>query len=372
MTHANHSYRQQAAIQVAFAFSMALLVVTVPPAGGQWLDHRTPGIPRTADGKLDADAPAPRTAHGTPDLSGLWRQPVPPGYVIDIAADLPAEAVAPIASRLYELRLGEFGKDDPATIGCLPSGPRHIIGGSTADIVRIVQTPTLIVMVFESLASRQIHLDGRSLPKDPNPSFMGYSVGRWEGDTLVVETIGFNGRTWLDFGGHPHGDRLKTVERFRRTTFGRIEREVTLTDEEFYTQPIVLRLPMSFAPDTDMLEYVCAENPRSRPHLVGRTEQERKVVVAPDLLRRYVGTYRAAGPVLLGITEFTVFFENDQLFIRLNGKGRVPLTPLSTTTFSPRFLGTMEFVVAADGSVSRVISHAAEGGVRYERDGVTQ
>jgi hypothetical protein len=217
MIHADRSRRPQAAWAASgtFALSMALIVVTVPPAGAQWLDHRTPGIPRTADGKLDADAPAPRTAHGTPDLSGLWRQPVPPGYVIDIAADLPADAVAPIASHLYEQRLGELGKDDPATIGCLPSGPRHIIGGSTADIVRIVQTPTLIVMVFESLASRQIHLDGRSLPKDPNPSFMGYSVGRWEGDTLVVETIGFNGRTWLDFGGHPHGDRLKTVERFR-------------------------------------------------------------------------------------------------------------------------------------------------------------
>ena len=133
----------------------------------------------------------------------------------------------PAAAKLYEQRLSEFGRDDPGTIGCLPAGPRHILGGAIPSTVRIVQTPLMIVMLFEDLTHRQIHLDGRKLPDDPNPSFMGYSVGRWEGDTLVVETIGFNGRTWLDFGGHPYGEKLRTVERFRRVNFGGIDRQVS-------------------------------------------------------------------------------------------------------------------------------------------------
>ena len=172
------------------------------PAHAQWLKHPTVGIPRTADGKPDLNAPAPKFPDGTPDLSGFWNQPLEPAYGVDITADLRPEDVKPAASRLYDQRFREFGKDDPGNVGCLPSGTRHILGGLTAGRVRIVQTPLLIAMLFEDLAHRQIHLDGRQLPDDPNPSFMGYSVGRWEGDTLVVETSGFNGRTWLDLGGH--------------------------------------------------------------------------------------------------------------------------------------------------------------------------
>ena len=174
-----------------------------------------------------------------------------------------------------------------------------------------------MAMLFEDLAYRQIHLDGRKLPQDPNPSFMGYSVGKWEDDTLIVESMGFNGRTWLDFGGHPYGERLKTIERFRRISFGRLERQVTLIDEEFYKQPIVLDVPMTYAADTDMLEYVCAENPRSRPHLVGRTEAERGVVVPLTVLQRYVGTYDAMRTTtgLVGITTFTLSLENGR-FVR--------------------------------------------------------
>ena len=265
---------------------MIVLCFMTTAVDAQWLNQPTPGIPRTPDGQPHLTAPAPRTPEGRPDMSGLWRQPLSAPYISDITLDLPPDAVTPSAARLFEERLSEFGKDDPATIGCLPSGPRHIIGGPTADLVRIVQTPQMIAMIFEDLAHRQIHLDGRKLPEDPNPSFMGYSVGRWEEDTLVVETTGFNGRTWLDFGGHPHGERLRTIERFRRISFGRIERQITLIDEEFYKRPIVLDVPMNFAADTDMLEYVCAENPRSEPHLVGRTKAEREVVVPPTVLRR--------------------------------------------------------------------------------------
>jgi hypothetical protein len=333
----------------------------------QWLNQRTPGIPRTADGTPDLDAPVPRLASGTPDLSGYWSQRLPPVYMLDITADLPRDAVLPAAARLFEERLSEYGKDDPATIGCLPSGPRHIVGGPTAATVQIVQTPTMLVMMFEDLVHRRIHLDGRPLPIDPNPSFLGYSVGTWDGDTLIVETIGFNGRTWLDFGGHPHGERLKTIERFRRTSFGAIDREVTLIDEEFYRQPIVLRLPMTFTADTDMLEYVCNENPRSRPHLVGRTESERKVVVRPEILRRYEGSYDVVGENRGIIRQFSLSLENGVLYLSLNGKGRVPLQPMSQNTFSARVTGTLEFFVDASGKVTHVMSHTAEGDTRYQQ-----
>jgi hypothetical protein len=226
---------------------MIVLCLMTTPVAAQWLNYPSPGIPRTTDGKPNLAAPAPRSPDGTPDLSRLWRHPLSAPYVADITLDLPPDAVRPNAAKLFAERAGEFGRDRPATIGCLPSGPRHIIGGPTADLVRVVQTPAMIAMTFEDLAHRQIHLDGRNLPEDPRSSFMGYSVGRWEADTLVVETTGFNGRTWLDFGGHPYGERLKTIERFRRISFGRIERQITLIDEEFYTQPIVLDVPMSYA-----------------------------------------------------------------------------------------------------------------------------
>jgi len=195
---------------------------------------------------------------------------------------------------------------------------------------------------------------------------MGYSVGRWESDALVVETIGFNGRTWLDLGGHPTGEQLKTIERFRRVSFGRIEREVTLIDEEFYKRPIVVQASMTFAADTDMLEYVCNENPRSRPHLVGRTEQERKVVVRTDVLWRYVGTYDAVEPGL-NLRQFIVSLENGQLFVALNGKGRVPMVPLTDTTFSAHFPGTVQFISDTSGGVTHLLSISAEATRRFDR-----
>ena len=350
-------------------FAVLIILGLSAVADGQWLNQPTAGIPRDPEGKPKLDGPAPKSPDGRPDLSGLWRQPLAAPYILDITLDLPREAITPAATKLFEERLSEFGKDDPATIGCLPSGPRHIIGGPTAALVRVVQTGEMIVMTFEDLAHRQIHLDGRKLPMDPNPSFMGYSVGKWEADTLVVETTGFNGRTWLDFGGHPHGERLRTIERFRRVSFGRIERQVTLIDDEFYKQPIVLDVPMSYAADTDMLEYVCAENPRSRPHLIGRTEAERRLVVPPAMLQRYVGTYDAVAfstGAAFNTTSVTLSLENDRLFAVMNGRGRVPMTPTSETTFSSRLLN-LQFSVDASGNVTRAVSHAAEGMLEFRR-----
>jgi hypothetical protein len=284
----------------------------------------------------------------------------------DITTDLKPGDVQPWAAALYAQRMAEFGKDDPSTIGCLPLGPRHVTGGG---LRKIVQTPSLIVILHEDLAYRQVFMDGRPLPADPNPSFMGYSVGRWDGDTLVVESTGFNDRTWLDFGGHPHTEALRTTERYRRTSVGRIERQVTLEDPRADNAPVTIRADMTLAPDTDLLEFVCNENPRDRDrqHLVGRTAEERAVVVPPELLAKYVGVYELERPAGFGIRTIEITREGNQLWVALNGRGRLPMTPLSERMFSPRLIGTYEFVMDAQGTVTHLLTHSAEEVVRANK-----
>ena len=211
----------------------AILVAVTTPAGAQWLNIRHPRSHVWPMAKIDPAAPVPRAADGHPDLTGLWSFSVPPSLVGDIATDLKPDEVQPWAAALFAQRMSEFGKDNSSTIGCLPLGPRHVTGGG---LRKIVQTPGLIVILHPDLTYRQICMDGRPLT-DPNPRFMGYSVGRWEGDTLVVESSGFNDRTWLDIGGHPHTEALRTTERYRRTSFGKIERQVTLVDLVRSTRP---------------------------------------------------------------------------------------------------------------------------------------
>jgi hypothetical protein len=352
---------------------LAILLGVLFVAGGsdlsaQWLNYPDPRIPRTADGKPKLDAPAPRTPDGTPDLSGSWTLGTHPAYVLNIAADLDASAISPQADRLFNQRMGDFGKDDPSTIGCLPYGARAIVGRGRA---KVIQSPTLMVILFEDLSYRQIHLDGRALPADPSPSFMGYSVGHWDGDTLVVESNGFNDRTWLDFGGHPHSEKLKVVERLRRVSLGNVEREITLVDEEFYRQPIQIRGSMVLTPDSDLLEEVCTESANAKPHLVGRTPKERAVSVPASVLQGYVGTYDLVevpeGSSGFGIRSVTLSVAKGQLLIDLNGKGKIPMVPLSQTMFSPRLLGTYEFVMAAGGHATHILAHAAEGTYRFNR-----
>jgi hypothetical protein len=204
-------------------------------------------------------------------------------------------------------------------------------------------------------------MDGRTLPKDPSPSFMGYSVGRWEGDELVVESEGFKDTTWLDFGGHPHSESLHITERYRRTDLGHVQREVTLTDPKAFKKPIVVASDMSLTADTELLEYACTETPRERFHLVGRTAAEKKVRVAPAVLEKYVGDYDFKGSNAFGIRTITVSRAGGQLFVDFNGKGRTPLVALSQTMFSPRLLGTYEFVLGDAGVVTHVLVHGVEG-----------
>src|SRR5580765_2871552 len=270
--------------RLAAVLGMTLLSASAP---AQWLRQPTPGLPRTADGKPNLGAAAPRAADGHPDLTGLWQLGTEIGYAANITADLAAADIQPWAAALSRKRLEDFGKDDPEITGCMPGGPRHITRGG---LTKIIQTPVVIIFLFEDLAYRQIFLDGRQMPKDPNPTWMGYSIGRWDGDTLVVETSGFNDRTWLDFAGHPHSEALKMTERFHRRDFGHIDRQVTLEDPTVYAKPITLSGGGNLVADTDLIEYVC-ENEKDRAHLVGRTAQEKKVVVSRDVLATYVGVY---------------------------------------------------------------------------------
>jgi hypothetical protein len=349
--------------------AVAIVLVALEAAiGAQWLNQPTTGVPRLPDGKPNLKAPAPRTSDGKPDLSGLWTVDNPAAYVANIATDLARGDVQPWADTLYMRRLADLGKDDPGTIGCLPLGPRHITGGGTIRLAKIVQTPALMVVLYEDLAYRQIFLDGRDLPRDPNPSWMGYSVGHWEGEALVVDTVGFNDRTWLDFGGHPHTEALRMTERFQRADYGHMAVQVTIADPGAFAKPWSISTRMGLAADTELLEYVCAENERDRAHLVGRTEQERSVQVARSILERYVGVYEASRPnANFAVSLFTVTLEGDQLYVAFGGNGRIPLVPLSETTFSPRLLGSIEFVSDARGIVTHLIAHSTEEDTRAVR-----
>src|SRR5437764_7812026 len=271
-----------AVILMTFVFAAANA-----PASAQWIKTPTIGIPRDANGKPNLAAPAPRAADGRPDLSGLWQLGIEIGYAANITADLAASDIQPWAAALSRSRLEEFGKDDPEITGCKPGGPRHITRGG---LTKIIQTPALIVILFEDLSYRQIFLDGRTLPVDPNPAWMGYSVGRWDGDALVVESSGFNDRTWLDFAGHPHTDALRMTERLRRPRFGQLLLQITLVDPMVYAKPITMSAGGNFVADTDLIEYVC-ENEKDHVHLVGRTADEKKVVVPTSVLSTYVGVY---------------------------------------------------------------------------------
>ena len=244
----------------------ALASVLSAPVAAQWLNYPTPGIPRLPDGKPNLLAPAPRTADGKPDLSGIWRG-AGPLYRFNIAQDLKPEDIQPWAEALFLQRVRDSRKDSPLA-RCLPvSVPFH----NFFNLTRIVQTPALMVMLYESPNSphRTVFTDGRDLPKDPNPTWLGYSVGRWEGDTLVVTTAGFNDRAWLDSAGHPQTESLRLTERLRRRDFGHMDFEMTIDDPKVFTRPFTIKTERLLAPDTDLLEDVC-ENERDRSPYVRR------------------------------------------------------------------------------------------------------
>jgi hypothetical protein len=248
--------------------TIALAVLLAVTAPAQWLKFPTTGVPRTKDGKPDLAAPAPKTADGKPDLSGVWE--VKPGYTGNIAKDLkPGEVpFQPWAEALYKHRMETQGKEDPQAYCVLSGVPReHVVPYP----FKILHTNGMVVILYEALHSyRQIYMDGRPLPKDPNPQWMGYSIGHWEDDTLVVQSSGFVENNWLDNGGHPGTESLRLTERFHRRDFGHIDLQMTIDDPKAYTKPWKVNLEFTANPDTDLIEYVCSENEKDLNHLVGK------------------------------------------------------------------------------------------------------
>ena len=248
-------------------------------ASGQWLNYPTAGVPRTADGKPNLSAPAPRAADGKPDLSGLWTMETKraananfPGCdavsdeFINIATKLNGGLPYQTWARdLVKTRQSEQRVNDPMS-RCIPIGPvrLHTWNGPR----KLVQTPVLLIVMNEPDTSfRQIFTDGRPLPKDPNPSWNGYSTGKWEGDTLVVQTIGLRDRIWLDATGNPLTDAARITERFHRPDFGHLDVEITVDDPKAYTRPFTVTLHQVIKLDTDLLDYVCSENEKDAGRL---------------------------------------------------------------------------------------------------------
>lgn len=256
------------------------LLLIAPALLAQWPSYPTAGAPRTSDGEVDLDGPAPKTPDGRPDLSGIWNRGLPSsppegeGRGAIPFQNLPAMfrdglPFQPWAAELRQERLDSNSKDHPDA-HCLPLHPFQL--HSHPQPRKIVQTPGLVVILYESNGGlRQIFTDGRSLPDgDPQPWWYGYSVGRWEGDTLVVETTGLRDMGWLDEQGTPVSSEARMTERFRRPNYGTLEIQITIDDPKTFTEPWTIALTQRLMPDTELIEFVCAENNTSVQHLVGK------------------------------------------------------------------------------------------------------
>ena len=260
-------------------YATALILALAPAiAFGQWLDYPTPGVPRTLDGKPNLAAPTPRTADGKPDLSGMWGWETRANCgahcndfqisreFINIAATLKNSLpYQPWAADLVKKRTADQVQDP--NVHCMPRGAPRIW---TDDYYkRIFQVPGRVIILTErNMQYRQIFTDGRALPEDPNPTWNGYSTGKWEGDALVVETIGFRDDLWLDGNGNPLTNAGKMKERIRRPTYGTLEVEVTIDDPKAYTTPWTVTLNQPLVFDSELLDYYCLENEKDSLHMV--------------------------------------------------------------------------------------------------------
>ena len=258
----------------------SILLGVALPCAAQWGPHESGRVPHTAAGEPDLDAPPPRTADGKIDLSGVWQgvnvlggaqQPAiafsegpPVAGFLNIAQNMKEGApLKPEGEAILKQRRDANGRDNPEA-RCLPMG---IMQFHTQGAPRkLIQTRDLLVILYEaSMGIRQIFMDGRKAPSDdPQPWWYGYSVGRWDGDTLVIETTGLRDDGWLDVFGMPLTDAAKLTERFRRPSYGRMEIDVTIDDPKVYTKPWTVRVNQRIMPDQELLEFVCLENNRYR------------------------------------------------------------------------------------------------------------
>jgi len=268
-------------VRVTRCITVLAGVLLAAPLPAQWLNYPTAGVPRTSSGQPDLTGPAPKAADGKPDFSGMWTaaDPLPCDGVTRICGDLAITRQftnlgfglkdgLPYSEWAREEMKQRVGKVDPYTRCIAPGGPRmHLL----PTMKKMVQTPRLLVILDEYNASyRQIFLDGRPLPEDPQPTWNGYSSGHWESGTLVVESAGFRDDQWLDAGRSPMTSAAKVTERFRRPNFGNMEIEVTVNDPKAYTRPWTALVKQTAVLDTDLLDAICLENEKDLPHLPGK------------------------------------------------------------------------------------------------------
>jgi hypothetical protein len=348
-----------------FLVVLILFTITVP-ATAQWLDRPWPDIPRTVDGEPDLTAPAPRGLDDKPDFTGIWNGPPP-------VARLDPTNLQLWISELATQRQQDFYKERPL-FRCLPNGPET---ESFAGWKRFIQTPASIVILNENLTYRLIHMDGRELEANPITSWSGYSVGHWDGDTLVIDTFGFNDKTWVSRFGVSHTEALRVNERYRRPDFGHMQVEVTFTDPDAFATPWGFDMNMIVQADTEMLESVCERGSEDWSGSFSAIEAKR-VFVSPETLVQYVGVY--SGIYGGGERVYEISLIGGELIATIvsaysalglgaagleEGAPRT-LVPFSETLFDGLGLG-YRFIVNDDGEVeSFIISHVS-GDYTYSR-----
>jgi hypothetical protein len=265
---------------------LLIAIIAVPAIGlGQWVQYPTADVPRRPDGTPNLMAPTPRLSDGKPDFSGLWhvtlRNPCNPAVnrlsncteiggsplARNIGASLPGGLpFQPWAAEIVKQRTADDSRDDPH-VRCLPDNPPRHWG--LPHLNKIVHTPKLLVVLYEVNAMyRQIFTDGRPLPDDPTPGWMGYSTARWDGDTLIVQTTGFRDNLWMDLGGTPMSDAAKLTERLRRPNYGNLEIEITVDDSKVFTKPWTVRMDQSIELDTELIDEICLENEKSYERMI--------------------------------------------------------------------------------------------------------
>jgi hypothetical protein len=336
----------------------AAFIALTTTVGAQWLNHPTPGLPRGADGKPNLTAPAPRTADGKPDFTGVWMGPE--------RAPNPAPGdVQPWVNEAIHHHAQDFFKERPM-FRCLPSGPATFSQSTGGGVWKqIVQTSNLIVILNDDLTYRRVFMDGRTLEVNPIPSWMGYSVGRWEGETLVVESFGFNDRTWLNGRGLQHTEGLRMTERYTRQDVGHLRIDVTFSDPDAYKKPVPLSVDMTLAADTEILERVC-ESGSERWVGTASDAQSAAVTVPIEVLSRYVGVY--AGFWGANPRKVDVALANGQLVVHINDRPEpLPLTPLSEKLFESTEGLAYDFVTNGSGPATGVVEIHVTGGYQYAR-----
>jgi hypothetical protein len=265
---------------------VTIVLISATGVSAQWVNHPDPRTPRTKDGKPNLTAPPPRL-NGKPDLSGVWQAERAPltEYArvfgqesVDQQVDIQFASVQalsgfwgvqpedePLTPEGAALLKQHMSSDGPPVTRCLPIGIPSIL---LIYAFKIVQTPKeMLILPEHPDPPRQIYLDDRALPKNPDPTWNGYSVGKWQGDTLVVDTVGMNDKTWIDYLGNPRSEQMHITERYRRRDFGHIDLEISFEDPKYYTRPFGYKTTLNLIPDSDVLEYVCAENEKDHLHI---------------------------------------------------------------------------------------------------------